>query len=55
MTNYVCGNCGAGQWSCNCWEMEAAKYKHGSAAGQDRLDQLRQEWQRERGPRGSRQ
>jgi hypothetical protein len=53
--SYECPHCDTTtQWSCDCWQYEAATYRHGAAAGQDRLDQLRHEWQRERGPRRSR-
>jgi hypothetical protein len=53
--SYECPHCDTTtQWSCDCWQYEAATYRHGAAAGQDHLDQLRREWQRERGPRGSR-
>jgi hypothetical protein len=51
--SYECPYCDTTtQWSCDCWQYEAATYSHGAAAGQDCLDQLRREWQRERDPRG---
>lgn len=41
MSSYRCGECGADQFQCSCWEMEAAVYIAGAQEGQDRLEKLR--------------
>jgi hypothetical protein len=38
---YSCDRCGAAQYGCNCWELNAAKFVASAAQGQDRLDELR--------------
>ena len=43
MSDYKCGECGADQFSCDCWELEAGKCRPQDIAGQIRLDELRDE------------
>jgi len=42
--SYRCGKCGATeQWSCNCWQDEAATWVAGRAEGQAHLERMRDE------------
>ena len=44
MSDYQCEHCGTTkQWSCNCWQGEAAQWVPGRAESQARLEQLRDE------------
>lgn len=50
MSDYAgCDQCGAGQWCCNHWELEAGKWVAVQAEQQARLDQLRWAHQHGRG------